>query len=760
MSSRTPLFERLASKQEQRQHWKPHIFDLSSDNHHRVLAGLMSRGEVAFVFDEVLEQLEELLRARCPRRKYSRAEIDRLVGEHLGDTAIEEYGRWVFYPWSGRLVHVLPEHEYRELRVDRNRYKITPVEQRKLAQYRIGIVGLSVGKASAVTLATEGVGGEFRLADFDRLSLSNMNRMMIGAHNLGMNKATIAAREMFELDPYLKISLFPDGITEENIGRFLVGGGKLDLIIEECDDLLMKVRLRERARALRIPVIMDTNERGMIDIERFDIDSQRPIFHGMLGHIEADALKGLSTKDKVPYVLRLIGDRMSDRLIASMVEIEETVSSWPQLASGVALGGALTTDVTRRILLGEFESSGRYYVDLEKIVCDREDEPVFQNAPMKTSACDEALRRAEVLKLSSAHLELTNEEIINVVDYGVRAPSGGNCQPWHFIYRKGSLYCFHDKERSRSFLDFNHLATYMAFGALAENMNLAFEGMSFTCETKLFPNGSDDPLVFEMSHGRARYRNPAPSLLEQVPLRTTNRRLGERVDLSDRERAQLHEAGLSPSTELHLLTAPDELEEIGRILGEGDRLRFLNQQMHREMFGELRWSPAEVEATRDGIDIATLELSAMDEAGLRLLSSWGAMKLLGTLGSGRALDRPSTKAVAAASAVGLVTAEGCEPSSYFDGGRAAERVWLTATSLGLAFQPMTAITYLFARLEQGGDEWGRKEKETLLCLRGRYLNLFGPMRDRAEVLLFRVARADSPSARALRRPVDEMLVWE
>ena len=45
-------------------------------------------------------------------------------------------------------------------------------------------------------------------------------------------------------------------------------------------------------------------------------------------------------------------DRISPALAASIPEIGRTLSSWPQLASGVALGGALVTEAARRILLG------------------------------------------------------------------------------------------------------------------------------------------------------------------------------------------------------------------------------------------------------------------------------------------------------------------------------------------------------------------------------------------------------------------------
>ncbi|WP_218581895.1 hypothetical protein [Nocardia cyriacigeorgica] len=49
-------------------------------------------------------------------------------------------------------------------------------------------------------------------------------------------------------------------------------------------------------------------------------------------------------------------------------EIGRSLSSWPQLASGVMLGGALVADTARRILLGEPIPSGRTYIDLDELI--------------------------------------------------------------------------------------------------------------------------------------------------------------------------------------------------------------------------------------------------------------------------------------------------------------------------------------------------------------------------------------------------------
>ncbi len=43
------------------------------------------------------------------------------------------------------------------------------------------------------------------MADFDKIELSNLNRVPVGVFDIGLNKAMIAARRIAELDPYLAV---------------------------------------------------------------------------------------------------------------------------------------------------------------------------------------------------------------------------------------------------------------------------------------------------------------------------------------------------------------------------------------------------------------------------------------------------------------------------------------------------------------------------------------------------------------------------
>ncbi|WP_323139630.1 Rv1355c family protein [Streptomyces sp. NBC_01443] len=600
------------------------------------------------------------------------------------------YGSWAWYPWSRQLVHVLPRDEYRELRQSRNRYKITAEEQELLTGRTIAVIGLSVGAASAVTLAQEGVGSRFRLADFDRLSLSNLNRLRASVADVGLPKVVIAARQMYEIDPHLDIEVWPQGLTEENVDAFLTGGGRADLLVEECDDLYIKVYARERARAHRIPVLMETNERGMLDVERFDREPHRPLLHGLLSGVAAADLKTLSTREKVPYVLRILDqERPSERFVPSLVEIGQTISSWPQLASGVALGAALVTDTARRLLLGTFTASGRYFVDPGELVRDGMESVLRSEEPPPAGAAREVAARevAPPLRLPEAGRPLDEEAVRRLVSYGIQAPSGGNVQPWRFVSRGRVLECRIDDDLAPTLLDLERSASHLAIGAAVENIDLAARAAGWACRARIFPDPADPGLVCELSFTddgddgedeAGATHGPGVPLAEWIGHRTTNRAPGADTPLAGPDADELTRCAQESGAVLDLVTERDALEEVGRILGAGDRLRFMSPALHRD--------------------------------------------------------------------------------AYARGGRALQRLWLTATSRALAVQPLTALLYLLARVERGGGAGlDTEEIATLRALRTRLAKILPHRPDNAELILVRLSYAPPPAVRSLRRDVGSCL---
>ena len=109
--------------------------------------------------------------------------------------------------------------------------------------------------------------GRLKLADFDVIELSNLNRIRCGLHELELPKWVVAARTIAEFDPYFDIEIYEDGVTAENVADFVEG---CDVVVDACDTLAVKAQLRLEAAKQRCPLVMDTNDRGMLDIERYD----------------------------------------------------------------------------------------------------------------------------------------------------------------------------------------------------------------------------------------------------------------------------------------------------------------------------------------------------------------------------------------------------------------------------------------------------------------------------------------------------------
>lgn len=346
------------------------IYSTASAEDRDRLESLKSSKEVHFIHDTILDQIKDLLETRNPSVPWTFQSLELAVRDYLNGRSTEEIGNWVFYPWSGRLVHLLDKEDFIELRTNRNLYKITKEEQDLLATKTVAVIGLSVGQSISLALSMERVCGKIIIADYDTLDLSNLNRIRTGVHNLGLPKTSIVAREILEIDPYMEISIFEDGATADNIHQILGSGEqKIDVLIDECDSMAMKVYMRQAAKSKKIPVIMDTSDRGQIDIERFDLEPDRPLFHGDLNHINLDDADFNDPTVKMGIMQGLIDfSKASPRAVQSFMSIGKTLKTWPQLASSVILGGAVGADICRRILLKESNSSGKYFVELNNLV--------------------------------------------------------------------------------------------------------------------------------------------------------------------------------------------------------------------------------------------------------------------------------------------------------------------------------------------------------------------------------------------------------
>lgn len=713
------------------------------------------------VLDLFPSQMKELIKIKSPRIRLTSAEIDEKYNQWVADKDPDLLGSWIYYPWSNRLLHILNETDFVTLRTSRNHYKITPQEQAALSKRKIGIIGLSVGHAVAVSVATERICGTLKLADFDTIELSNLNRIKTGLHNLGIKKCIVTAREIAEIDPYLEIQCYAEGITDGNIAAFLTEHGKLDILVDECDDLEVKISARQMAQSLQIPVVMETSDRGMLDVERFDLETDRPILHGMLAGIPPEKLKNIAPADRFPLVMRIIDAmKTSTRGRASLLEIGQTISTWPQLASAVTLGGGVVTDVCRRILLNQFTDSGRYYVDLENIIGNKPDgtsEIVYSN-PNTPFDLDEAARIIDTLPKTSAQVTPEDDEIAAIVSAGARAHSIGNDQPWKWVYRNGNLHLFQDVFRSHSFSNVNNIAAHLALGAAFENATLKANQLGYQTNVKLFPAPNFTNLVASIQFTKgSETENEFAGLADFIASRSTNRGPGLPYNLHELEINALRNAAESiPGAQVQLITEQSHLAELGNVVAACDLIFMLNEEGHRDFFErDTRWPGDENANLHDGIPIQALISAPAQMAALSIVKDKKIAATLRAFGGGNALTEANKASVASASCVAIITLP-ASADQHLQAGMAAQRLWLTVEKLGLAGQPLLSSLLLFERLDSGAG-LSEGEKDKLQGLRYEFQNIIYLKNNARAVFLLKIIKPEMSAIQSQRLPLNETL---
>ncbi len=350
---------------------KPVLFNLSDEKDRAAVSKLFDNGSIQHIVDDYEEEQLELFGVKNPTKVYTptyRQEFKAFYENLQKIQPLWQHGLWVFFPWISKLTHVLPEADFQMVRTARNRNLINQEEQDKFYNATVGIGGLSVGSSVAFALALQGGAKHMKLADMDRLALSNTNRILSGVDNLGVLKVNMAARFIYEINPYAVVETFPDGIQPDNVDTFVKG---LDVMIDELDNLAVKFLIRENAKKHRVPIVMaaDNGDNAVVDVERYDLDRNTPFFQGRLPGVTYESLSKLDKFGIGKTITQHVGpENVTERMQQSLMEMGKTIVSWPQLGGAALVNGAAVAYCVRRILNKQPLESNRSLIVMDSIL--------------------------------------------------------------------------------------------------------------------------------------------------------------------------------------------------------------------------------------------------------------------------------------------------------------------------------------------------------------------------------------------------------
>ncbi len=317
-------------------------------------------------FENQLRELFEIKNPKLLKSQNFKKKQQIFINNRLQSNKL---GNWLYYPNDGTLLHTVNEKEYFELRTNRNKNLITKTEQSKLYESCIGILGMSVGSNLATTLAYHGVAKTLKLAEFDTLETTNLNRVRANITDIGRSKLDIAIDQIYKINPYANTLEFPAGLDDTSI-KFFLRKPRPKIVFEIIDDFVMKIKLRLMARKLGIPVVMMANlgDRVLVDIERFDLNKNTPLFNGILGDFPEVVLKN-PNENPNKYAIQIVGiENIPQRAIDSVKQIGVSLVGRPQLSTTVTISGAVGAFIARKIILGDKKLKGRILLDLDKVL--------------------------------------------------------------------------------------------------------------------------------------------------------------------------------------------------------------------------------------------------------------------------------------------------------------------------------------------------------------------------------------------------------
>lgn len=364
---------------------KPEKLDRSRES----LEAFRSRLQPSSTVDRYDLLLEDLFLIRNPRFKFIKQyaeELAAFTADYTKGRSIEEVGEWFFFPWNKTLAHYLPHEEHQEIRTARNRNIITNEEQAKLYDLTVAYAGLSVGSHGALTFALMGGARHIKIADPDEVSASNLNRIRFSYLELGRKKTDLVSEYIYQLNPYAEIEVYASGVTEENMEEFFAGA---NVLVEETDNLEIKIRLRLAARERGIPVVMatDNGDNIIVETERFDLDKTKKLFNGVIGDVSLDMFKSFNPAELPKLATKIAGPQfVTERMMSSLLQVGREIYSWPQLGDAATLSGVAIAYILKRLALGQDVNEEKCEISLDALIDPDHHKPHVKDAREKARA--------------------------------------------------------------------------------------------------------------------------------------------------------------------------------------------------------------------------------------------------------------------------------------------------------------------------------------------------------------------------------------
>ncbi len=343
-----------------------------------------------------------------------------------------------------------------------------------------------------------------------------------------------------------------------------------------------------------------------------------------------------------------------------------------------------------------------------------------------------------------------------ILDFARWAPSGDNTQPWRFEIQDDARFVIHGFDtRDHCVYDLDGRPSQMSLGALIETIGIAASVFGIRIAVKRRPDLPENQPVFDVNLIPDKSVLPSP-LFPAIPLRSVQRRTYSPRPLSASEKLTLEQT-LDPGWRILWLEGTAKWRT-ARLMFANAKLRLTTEEAYRVHRQIIHWgrrySPDRVPDQSLGVDALTLKLMRW------IMRDWDRVSFFNRFLAGTWLPRlqmdllPSL--MCGAHFVLLRPSPSVDIDDHVDAGKMVQRLWLTATTLGLMHQPeLTPL--IFSRYVRDGVAFSRSADALRLAqsLALRTAEMIGDDLPLA-VWIGRLGEARPAAARSLRRTLAQL----
>jgi molybdopterin/thiamine biosynthesis adenylyltransferase len=645
-----------------------------------------------------------------------------------------------------------PPFDYGEA-FSRNLGWVTETEQQVLRSKRIAMAGMGgVGAHYLLTLTRLGI-ARFTISDFDVYELGNFNRQA-GAtlSHLDRPKVEVMAEMALDINPELDLRKFPGGIDSDNLDEFLDG---VDLYIDTLDFFALEARRQ---------VFAACAERGIPAITVAPIGMGAALLSFLPGGMtfeEYFRLEGQPEDEQLlRFLLGLSPAMLQMPYVADDTRVDLEARKVPSTPMGCELCAGVAATNALKILLNRGDvvtAPWGLHFDAYRNKLKRTWRPGGNNNPLQKLGLKIARKRFSA-RAEIAHEPKPETALERILDLARWAPSGDNEQPWRFETLGPAHFAIHGHDtRDWCVYDLDGRASQRALGALLETIAIAASGEGLKASFQRREASPETAPVFDVQLTAAPMQ-PADALLPYIPARTTQRRPMRTGELSPAQKRQLEDC-LGEGYQVHWLEGRPLRRRVAGLLFRNAHIRLTTEEAYRVHRRTIEWGAqfSEDRIPERAVGADPLTMKIMQWA----LQSWGRVRFLNRFMAGTWLPRLQMDWLTGLQCSCHFVIYADKPLNNIDkcieGGRAIQRFWLTATRLGLQFQPeMTPV--IFSGYDREGLSFSADTDKLAAAarLRQELEGLVGANVAANAAFMGRLGFGPAPQSRSIRKPLERL----